>query len=261
MMRVVILTNSRFGMASACLPALLDAPGVTVASVVLARYVPSSRMARLRRTLRKVGRIGLLGAVNGLRIRPWYAGPPTPDLLELAGKRGLAAHVAPETNGPTTQQLFREAQADLGLSLGNGYIRPQVYEIPRLGMINIHWELLPEYQGAAGVIWPIYEGKTETGFTIHQIDRRIDNGPILYRESFPICFQATLADTVRATIAETFVRVGPALARVVADYEQFRTQARPQTGGRSYTTPTFKQFLHMLRQHRRLRAAQPERKE
>ena len=45
-----------------------------------------------------------------------------------------------------------------------------------------------------------------------------------------------------------------ALARVVADYESCLQRARPQTGGRSYTTPTFRQFLRMLRQHRRLRA-------
>jgi len=154
-----------------------------------------------------------------------------------------------------TRQLLEDAGVDLGLSLGNSYIAPRVFSIPRHGMLNVHGEILPRFQGAASVIWAIHEGVTETGFTIHRVDRGIDTGGILYRERFPIEFKTTFRETVETNVAEILRRVPPALGRVVAEFETFQPRSHDQERGSSYTTPTFRQFLHMLRQHRRLRLA------
>jgi methionyl-tRNA formyltransferase len=251
--RVVILTGSRFGSASHCLPALAEQPGVEVALVVHALGHYRSRWTKLRRDARKTLRIGPLGALVGRRMRSWYAGPPETDLAELARRYGIPFESSPRTNADETVELFRRSGAELGLSLGNSIIFPRVFEVPRLGMLNVHGEILPDFQGAASVVWPIYEGVPETGFSIHRIDRSIDTGPLLYVERRPIEFRATLRETVAHNVAETRRRVPPALARVVADFDGYLARARVQRGGRSYTTPTFRQFLRMRRQHERLR--------
>jgi methionyl-tRNA formyltransferase len=253
MIRVVVLTSSRVGAASGCLPALAAQPGVEVALVVhcVAQFV--SRRRKLRRDLRKIRQIGLGGAAVGYALRSWYAETPHEDLEQLCQGLGVPFATSPRTNADETVELFRRSGADLGLSLGNGVIFPKVFRVPRYGMLNVHGELLPDFQGAQSIIWPIHEGRRETGFTVHEVDRHVDTGRILYQERFPIVFRDTLRDTVRYNLAEIERRVPPALARVVGDFETYRARATTQQGGRSYTTPTLRQFLHMRAQFRRLR--------
>jgi methionyl-tRNA formyltransferase len=251
-MRVVIMTAWRHGTASRCFVELVKQPGVEVVGVIYCAGHYRTRKAKLKRQLRKARRIGPFGAVAGLWLRRCYTGPPTEDIFDLAGRHDMPVEITPRTNAPRTRELMRAAKADLGLSLGNDFIAPKVFEIPRFGMLNVHGEVLPRFQGAASVIWPIHEGVRETGFTIHQVDRHIDTGPILYIERFPIRVLPGFAETVRANVAEISLRIPPALARVVGGYEEFKAKGTVQRGGQGFTTPTFRQFLHMLRQHRRM---------
>ena len=252
-MRVVVLTAFRHGPASTCLPVLAAETGVEVAMVVhcLSQFV--NRRRKLRRDLRKIRRVGPLGALIGYQLRSWYQGEPTEDLKEVCERHGIPFETSPRTNADETVELFRRSGAELGLSLGNGMIFPKVYRALSRGMINLHGELLPRFQGAASVIWAIYEGVTETGFTIHEVDRTIDTGRIFYQEKFPIDFRATLRETVEVNCAEISRRVPAALARVVGDFETHLASAYAQSGGHSHTTPTLRQFLEMQRQFRRLR--------
>ncbi len=252
-MRVVVLTAFRHGPASTCLPVLAAETGVEVAMVVhcLSQFV--NRRRKLRRDLRKIRRVGPLGALIGYQLRSWYQGEPTEDLKEVCERHGIPFETSPRTNADETVELFRRSGAELGLSLGNGMIFPKVYRALSRGMINLHGELLPRFQGAASVIWAIYEGVTETGFTIHEVDRTIDTGRIFYQEKFPIDFRATLRETVEVNCAEISRRVPAALARVVGDFETHLASAHAQSGGHSHTTPTLRQFLEMQRQFRRLR--------
>ena len=92
--------------------------------------------------------------------------------------------LTPTTNSEETKAQFRATQADVGLSLGNSYIAPTIFGIPRLGMVNVHHEVLPEYQRARSVIWQIYEGSVETGYTIHEINHQLDAGLILLLKKY-----------------------------------------------------------------------------
>lgn len=258
-MNLVVLTCNRRGTASRIVPRLCGSPGLTVTRVILAHGVSAHAGRRRWRTLRKVMRIGILGAVNGVRLRNWYDDRHTQDIGDICRKLGVPFAETPVINGDETIRLFREASADLGLSLGNGYIGAAVFSIPRLGMINLHAEVLPRFQGASSVIWPIYENLPETGFTIHQINARIDGGDILHVEKWPIQFQRTLRETVEANLMIGRELAPAVMARVCADYENLRQRAVSQAAGRSYTTPTIGEFLTMLRNHRRLRAAQANR--
>jgi len=46
-------------------------------------------------------------------------------------------------------------------------------------LFNIHFSLLPAYKGMSTSVWPILEGRTESGVTLHRILRGIDTGPII----------------------------------------------------------------------------------
>ncbi|MCX6225821.1 MAG: methionyl-tRNA formyltransferase [Bacteroidia bacterium] len=54
-----------------------------------------------------------------------------------------------------------------------------VWGMPRLGTINLHASLLPQYRGAAPINRVLINGETETGVTTFFIEKDIDTGNIL----------------------------------------------------------------------------------
>jgi methionyl-tRNA formyltransferase len=253
-MRIFVLTYLRRGLASRCLAVLHDNPAIDVVQVILARRVAGSPYRQICRKAEKVLHLGPLGTLNGIRLRRWYADTQAEDVGVVCKRLGIAFTETNSVNSEQTIDLVRAACANLGLSLGTGYIAPAVFSIPAYGMLNVHTELLPRFQGAQAIIWPIYEGLNETGFTIHQITRAIDQGDILYRESYPIRFARALRDTVARNLEDTRARVPKALAYVCENYPELRRKAVPQQAGpgQRYTTPTFWEFLRMARRNRQM---------
>ncbi len=171
---------------------------------------------------------------------------------DLGAELGVPVLEVATINSEETVAALRSFDADLGLSLGNGYIAPMVFNAPRLGVLNVHHELLPEFRGAHSVIWQLFHGSRVTGFTIHRIDDRLDTGAIVRREVVPIRFHPTLGATVTETLADVYLRSATALAEVVANVDAALAAATPQSGGTTYTTPTIWQYGKIVRQHRRL---------
>lgn len=259
MIDLIVLTSSRRGTASHHLPYLAESENCRISAVIYNRGERSDRGRVLRRKFRKTLRIGPLGALNGIRMRRWYK-RDVEEYLEIppVGERCRELNIpyfeTPEINCEATEECFRKAEADVGLSLGNGYIRESVFSVPRYGMLNIHHELLPEYQNAQSVIWQLYNGSDTTGYTIHKINREIDAGEILHREEVPIRFEESLAETVTRTQAVLMERSAQGLVRVLENFREEYEQARPQGAGRSYTTPSIWQFLRIWRTYRELRS-------
>jgi methionyl-tRNA formyltransferase len=259
--RVVVLTSVPQGFASVCLPLLHASPGLELAGVILSRneLTPEQRRRYRRKQLRKVMAIGPLGAVNGVRMRRWFGEDVNAildvrDVETLCADLGIPLTRVPCVNHPETSDALRALAPDVGLSLGNAYIGSKIFTLPRLGMVNIHHEVLPDFRGAHSVLWQLYHGSTQTGYTIHMIDKGLDTGAILAQEVLPVIFRPTLAETVATTVAELFRRSAAHLPRVVADLEDRLADAGPQGPGRHFTTPTYRQFRRMARNFRRLAA-------
>lgn len=62
----------------------------------------------------------------------------------------------------------------------------QVWSMPRIGTINLHASLLPDYRGAAPINWAIINGEKKTGVTTFMIDEKIDTGEILLQKEVDI---------------------------------------------------------------------------
>ena len=257
-MRIIILTSCERDVASRVLPSLIENSKLNVVKIVLNHGLSPNHLKYIKRKIYKIFKIGILGALNGIRIRKWFRDNEVESLFVLCKRYNIELSESPFINCDTTKELFKDANADLGLSLGNGYIPKSVFSIPKYGMINIHIELLPEFQNAQEIIWPIYERKKETGFTIHQIDRKIDTGDILYQEKYPIIFFPTLKETVMKNRQITMTKIGKAFSFVCENYEFLKKNAIKQTNGKSYTTPTIWQFLRMIKNHRSLFKANNE---
>lgn len=237
-------------MASNCLPALVQSKNLNIVGVILASVEIANRRRYLWRRVKKIMRIGLWGAWNGRRIRPWFR-TSFGDIEEMCSRYHVPFYCVKGVNSPEMVRLLPELAPDLGVSLGNGFIAERVFTIPRLGMINVHSEILPTYQNAQCIIWPIYFNDPNTGFTIHEIERKIDAGRILYRYRKPIRFCKTLEQTVRVNKAVVDAQIPDAVRKVCENILALKKTAEPQGGGRTYTTPSIWQFWRMVRNNAR----------
>jgi methionyl-tRNA formyltransferase len=58
--------------------------------------------------------------------------------------------------------------------------------MPKLGCINVHGSILPQYRGAAPIQWCIYNGEKETGITTMLMNAGMDTGDMLLKANTPI---------------------------------------------------------------------------
>lgn len=51
---------------------------------------------------------------------------------------------------------------------------------------NFHGGILPYYRGSGTLNWAILNGERETGISLHEIDDKIDHGPVIDIQNFPL---------------------------------------------------------------------------
>jgi len=100
------------------------------------------------------------------------------------------------------QAELRALAPDVLVVIAYGLILPEtVLDIPRLGCINVHASLLPNWRGASPIQSSLLHGDAETGVTIMQLDAGMDTGPMLTRATCTIPPDATAA-TLHDTLAQ-----------------------------------------------------------
>ena len=89
---------------------------------------------------------------------------------------------------------LRSLQADLFVVVAFRMLPEEIWSMPRLGTINLHASLLPQYRGAAPINWAIINGETQTGMTTFLLNNKIDTGDILLKRIIDIprfyCFNS-----------------------------------------------------------------------
>jgi len=112
----------------------------------------------------------------------------TPPPVKLEAERLDCEVFQPERiNRDEAVARLAEVSADAFVVAAYGQLlRPAVFDLPRLGTINIHASLLPAYRGAAPVHWAIIRGETTTGISTFLIDKGMDTGEMLLARSLGI---------------------------------------------------------------------------
>lgn len=104
-------------------------------------------------------------------------------VLRLARNAGVPALELSTLQNPEAAEIFRGISPDL-LVVGGGWpelIPPEVLRIARLGAINTHPSLLPEFRGTDVHRWQVLSGVGTSGVTVHFMDEAFDTGGILGR--------------------------------------------------------------------------------
>ncbi|AUS99639.1 methionyl-tRNA formyltransferase [Nostoc sp. CENA543] len=101
-----------------------------------------------------------------------------------------------------TLTKLQQLEADVFVVVAYGQILSQkILDMPKLGCVNVHGSILPQYRGAAPIQWCIYNGEAETGITTMLMDVGMDTGAMLLKATTPIGLLDN-AEDVAARLAE-----------------------------------------------------------
>lgn len=82
---------------------------------------------------------------------------------------------------------IKKINPDVICVVAYGKILPkELLEIPKLGCINVHASLLPNYRGAAPIQWAVLNGDKTTGITTMYMDEGMDTGDMILKEEVEI---------------------------------------------------------------------------
>jgi len=153
---------------------------------------------------------------------------------------GERIHFIPNIHAPQVLEQIKLLEPDLGLIYGSPILKPELFEIPKLGTLGIHHGKVPEYRGNKTTFWMMYNGEKYAGVTIQKVNKGLDTGTIVktgevnaYRRSYQTVFHE-----LEALGIELYVQAILDVKHGVAKY-------KPQTGikGKLYRNPKLGDFI------------------
>ena len=130
----------------------------------------------------------------------------------------------PNLKAPDFIETMSNYQADLGVVIAFRMLPEVVWSMPRLGTINLHGSLLPNYRGAAPIHHAIINGEKESGVTTFFLKQEIDTGDVIFSESTPIT-----EDDTAGTLHDKLMNIGAGLiVKTVKAIESGNYQEVPQ---------------------------------
>jgi methionyl-tRNA formyltransferase len=110
-----------------------------------------------------------------------------PPVARVARDRGLQLAQPEDANAEVWIQKLAALEPDLFVIVAYGLIlSPALLAVPRLGALNVHASLLPDYRGASPIACAIEDGVAGTGVTTMWLDDGIDTGDIVHQRYVPI---------------------------------------------------------------------------
>jgi methionyl-tRNA formyltransferase len=155
----------------------------------------------------------------------------------VAKKYGTPAHRCANVNDEQFRALLRELGVELIVSIsGTQFYGAKLREQTPLGIINCHGALLPRYRGLMPSFWTLANGESEGGVSVHFVDEKIDNGPILVQRRYRL----NPGDTLEEVMARSKDLAAEAVIEAVRMIEtgSYETMPNPEGEGRSFSLPT-----------------------
>ncbi len=175
-------------------------------------------------------------------------------LDSLAEKLEIPLYHVDKYHSKVTKETLKNLNADLGILYGTNIIRKSVFEIPRLGSINIHQGLAPLYRGGPTVFWELFNGEKEIGITVHFVAPKVDTGDLILQKTLPLEYDFEkyglnyddfLSD-FRTTLKEPSSQMMAEAVEQIAKGEEQRTKQDISIGKR-YRIPTKKEKDELAR--------------
>jgi methionyl-tRNA formyltransferase len=115
----------------------------------------------------------------------------------VAKKYGIEVTEAVDVNSEEFLRHLREKKVEFIVSIsGTQLYKKALRDQTSKGIVNCHGALLPKYRGLMPSFWTLANGESEGGVTVHYVDAKLDNGPIIVQKKYRLGAQESLEDVM-----------------------------------------------------------------
>lgn len=113
----------------------------------------------------------------------------------VAKKYGVPVHTTDDVNSESFRAMLRSFGVEFIVSIsGTQLYKKDLRQQTPFGIVNCHGALLPKYRGLMPSFWTLANGEQWGGSSVHFVDRKLDNGPIVVQRKYRIWPHDTLED-------------------------------------------------------------------
>lgn len=161
----------------------------------------------------------------------------------------VSHHVVNDLNNDAARELLDRYKPDLIFVFGARILKPHIFNSSRLGAINLHAGITPEYRGAKSEFWALYrDDRKMVGHTIHWIDEGIDTGDVLLQKKIDVRKDDDDIDLRIKNIEAAVDTIRLVISQISEHSEQ-----QVSTSGRIsclFSTPTVLQYIKLYLRRR-----------
>jgi methionyl-tRNA formyltransferase len=201
---------------------------------------PAVAVPFLERLAKKSNVVGVVSSPDRPAGRG-YSLVPT-EVKRAALSLGLPVRQPEKLAGFSLESAFGK-NPDVGIVVAYGHLIPSVvFNEPRLGLVNVHFSLVPKYRGAAPMQWALIRGEKETGVSLFQIEKGLDTGPVFIQQKYAITSEDN-AETLRKNLVSMGVEL---LEEFLRKIEEGPWVPTPQAGEPTGAPPLAKEDGRIL---------------
>ncbi len=113
----------------------------------------------------------------------------------VAKKYNVPVDYTEDVNSPDFRSMLKSRGVEFIVSIsGTMLYKKDLRMQTPFGIVNCHGALLPKYRGLMPSFWTLANDEKWGGSSVHFVDRKLDNGPIVVQEKYRIHSHDTLED-------------------------------------------------------------------
>lgn len=161
---------------------------------------------------------------RGLKLQPT-------EVKKFALKKNLHILCPQKVNDKKFFEQIKSLNPEVSIVVSYGKIFTQeIIDLHKIGMLNVHFSLLPKYRGAAPIQWCLINGEEITGASVFWIERELDTGKIFMQKKVEVSL-----DDNYYTLSEKLINISlDMLKEIISKILKKEIIRIPQRGEISY---------------------------
>jgi methionyl-tRNA formyltransferase len=224
-MRIIILVDDDHFFTPDFLAKALKKHGAEIVSIGIAKPISTIKhqLKNIRKELKhNIVIFGIMGCgkLFWQQCLKRLAADPKKDVFysvqQVAQHYGVPLVMLHGINEPASLDQLRQLEPDIILSTQKYLFKKKLLNLPRMGCINKHAALLPEYRGVWPIFWALLHNEKEVGVSLHWMVEKYDAGGVITQAAIPILVE----DTVFSLYKKAFSRLGEIFSECIAHLKE-----------------------------------------
>jgi len=164
-----------------------------------------------------------------------------PTVGGYAESKGIPVNYIKTPNNKTFRAYLQSLDLDIIINQSQSFLKKELLEIPKIGVLNRHNALLPKNRGRLTPFWVLKKKEKETGVSIHFVEESLDSGEIIVQKKFRV----EPNDTFNSLVKKNYSIASEAMIEALDLLEKGHTNFLPNddTLATYNSTPSFKDAL------------------